>query len=55
MELRIYGFSEKVRNFFKKICSCMNPFREKSFLQLDDDTKFVRAKQALITSIKEVF
>lgn len=30
VELKVYGFSEKVSNFFKKICGCINPFREKS-------------------------
>lgn len=29
MEIKGYGFSEKIRNFFKKICNCINPFREK--------------------------
>jgi len=43
MEIKVYGFSEKIRNFFNKICSCMNPFKEKSFLQVTDSPTFLRA------------
>lgn len=42
LDIKIYGFSEKVKNFFKKICDCVNPFRERNkiFLQVDDNTGF---------------
>ena len=28
IDIKIYGFSEKVKGFFKKVCDCVNPFRE---------------------------
>ncbi|CAK60147.1 unnamed protein product (macronuclear) [Paramecium tetraurelia] len=61
IELKAYGFSEKIRSFFKKICGCMNPFKDQSstLIELDETQQesqnFIRAKQSLITSIKDKF
>ncbi|CAD8053672.1 unnamed protein product [Paramecium sonneborni] len=56
-QIKVYGFSEHVRNFFKKICSCLNPFREKSksFLELNQQKRFEIAKQSLLLSIKNMY
>ncbi|CAD8204068.1 unnamed protein product [Paramecium octaurelia] len=61
IELKAYGFSEKVRSFLKKICGCINPFKDKSstLIELDgtqqESPNFIRAKQSLITSIRDIF
>ncbi|CAD8118614.1 unnamed protein product [Paramecium sonneborni] len=61
IEIKAYGFSEKVKSFFEKICGCINPFRDKSksFIEIEETNEespnFIRAKQSLITSIKDIF
>ncbi|CAD8092428.1 unnamed protein product [Paramecium primaurelia] len=61
IEIKAYGFSEKVRSFFNSICGCINPFKDKSksFIELEEKKEespdFIRAKQSLITSIKDIF
>ncbi|CAK74950.1 unnamed protein product (macronuclear) [Paramecium tetraurelia] len=56
-QIKVYGFSEHVRNLFKKLCSCMNPFRDKSksFLELTESKRFEIAKQSLLLSIKNMY
>ncbi|CAD8135109.1 unnamed protein product [Paramecium pentaurelia] len=56
-QIKVYGFSEHVRNLFKKLCSCLNPFRDKSksFLELNESKRFEIAKQSLLLSIKNMY
>lgn len=56
-EIKLYGFSEHVRNLFKKLCSCLNPFRDKSksFIELNEGKRFENAKEFLSTSIRKMY
>ncbi|CAD8138831.1 unnamed protein product [Paramecium octaurelia] len=56
-QIKVYGFSEHVRNLFKKLCSCLNPFRDKSksFVELTESKRFEIAKQSLLLSIKNMY
>lgn len=50
IEINVYGFSEKIRSFFKKICGCINPFKDKTtnLIELEEKKNespdFIRAK-----------
>lgn len=61
MAVKVYGFSAKIKAFFKHILNCMNPNRSKGFLQLSSEAsdiekkRFDRVKSRLESQLRDSF